>query len=66
MERENSITIESKWSGEGEMDDDSSSFSKQKKNPTKSILPTSSAKSNRGSFSLTSKRHMNASSTSAI
>lgn len=28
-----SITIESKWSGEGEMDDDSGSFSKQKKEP---------------------------------
>lgn len=31
--KENSITIESKWSGEGEMDDDSGSFSKQKKEP---------------------------------
>ncbi len=32
-QKENSITIESKWSGEGEMDDNSGSFSKQKKEP---------------------------------
>ncbi len=32
-EGEGAITIKSKWSGEGEMDDDSGSFSKQKKEP---------------------------------